>query len=65
MTRPKQFTCKATPIQSDEFLRLCRELIEQSPNVDEPEINCQIDVVIVYDSLAVDGITDFGNGNLW
>lgn len=64
VTRPKWFARKAALKQVDEFLRLCRKLNEQSPNVDKPETICQIDEVVVYGSFAVDGRTDFGNVDL-
>jgi len=64
MASPKRFTRKAAQKQLDEFLRRCKELNGQEPDIDSPETICQVDEVIVYGSFAVDGTTDVGDVDL-
>jgi hypothetical protein len=64
MAGPKRFTRKAAQKQLDEFLRRCRELNSQLPNIENPESICQVDSVIVFGSFAADGTTDVGDVDL-
>ena len=64
MASPKRFTRKAAQKQLDEFLRRCKELNGQEPDMDNPETICQVDEVIVYGSFSVNGTTDVGDVDL-
>jgi hypothetical protein len=64
MASPKRFTRKAAKKQLDEFIRRCRELNSQAPNIGNPETICQVDAVILFGSFATECATDVGDVDL-
>ena len=64
MASPRRFSRKSAQKQLDEFLRRCRELNSQAPNIDDPETIYQVDSVTLFGSFANDDSSGIGDVDL-